>query len=81
MVAWTSSAGLLKDKNSESDRTHKAEHYRVLTFTGISSKFQNDTDVANSMAESMKTQAIYMVLVCFGRFDYLVMTAFLKRTE
>ncbi len=29
-------------------------------------KFKNDTDVANSMAESMKTLAIYMVLVFFA---------------
>jgi len=32
----------------------------------ITGKFHNDTDVANSMAESMKTLAIYMVLVFFA---------------
>ena len=44
----------------------------IFSFVGgvvygiVTGKFKNDTDVANSMADSMKTLAVYMVLVFFA---------------
>jgi aminobenzoyl-glutamate transport protein len=44
----------------------------IFSFVGgviygiVTGKFKNDSDVANSMADSMKTLAIYMVLVFFA---------------